>query len=363
LEINLTFFLQIFEEYATQEEVFEHAFADIPIALLEGYNSTCIAYGQTGTGKTHTMMGADGGSESLLYRSFRNLSSQSGKETMTSRGISSDNDNAIDEETELDPEKEGMIPRTISALFALMKKMKPSIEFTIRVSYVEIYLEKILDLLHPHGSSGSITIEDDNEEADKAAGRKGTVRIQGASELCCFDEADVCALLARGNACRTMSSTEMNTESSRSHAIFILKLEQHDRISNKIKSSVLHMVDLAGSELASKETTKRSSMAANVSAVQTEALMINKSLSALHKMIRAQLAQQSGERDIPLEEITRQSKLSRLLRPAFGGNCLTTLILTASPSSYNTLDNDADEYTMIHCKILKSTRSIFIVSN
>ena len=290
------------------------------------------------------MLGADGGAEGLLQKSTRmstNADIMSMGATLEST-LDDDNTKEVANTNgaafkmvdmtlmeELDPESEGMMPRTISSLFGLMKKIKASTEFTIRVSYVEIYLEKILDLLHPQGTTASITIEED-EEADKAAGPS----IKGASELCCFDEADVCALLSRGNACRTMSSTEMNTESSRSHAIFVLRLEQRDRLTGKAKTSVLHMVDLAGSELGSKEASKRSSMA-NVSAVQTEALMINKSLSALNKMIRAQLAHQGGEKNIPLDDISRQSKLSRLLRPSFGGNCLTTLLLTASPSSYN----------------------------
>ena len=331
---------QVFEEYATQEEVFDHAIADIPISLLEGFNCTCIAYGQTGTGKTHTMLGADWGAHGLMHKSSR-LLKVDGPRAGTSMGnFSDEGGNAsgrievMSEKEDGGSESEGMISRTISSLFALIKKVKPTTEFTIRVSYVEIYLEKILDLLHPQGSGGSITIEED-QEADRAAGSCSSVRIKGASELCCFDEADVCALLTRGNACRTMSSTEMNTESSRSHAIFVLRLQQRDTLTGKVRSSVLHMVDLAGSELGSREASKRSSVAANVSAVHSEALMINKSLSALNKMIRAQLAHQGGEPNVPVDEIARQSKLSRLIRPSFGGNCLTTLILTASPSSYN----------------------------
>lgn len=303
------------------------------------------------------MLGADSGSHSLRQRSSRHLLTTSqellggGRDTTTTLESTpppdaaahitkdeAENGGAVKIDMsgikELNTESRGMIPRTVSSLFALMAKVKPTTEFTVRVSYVEIYLEKILDLLHPQGTADSITIEEEDEEADRAAGTKKSVRIKGASELCCLDETDVCALLARGNACRTMSSTEMNTDSSRSHAIFVLRLEQHDRLTDKVKTSVLHMIDLAGSELASKEANKRTSMVA-LSAVKTEALMINKSLSALNKMIRAQLAHQGGEKDVPLDDIARQSNLSRLLRPSFGGNCLTTLILTASPSSYN----------------------------
>lgn len=339
-------FDHVFEEYASQEEVYERALQDIPGKLMEGFNCTVIAYGQTGTGKTHTMMGANGGSEGLV-----NISKREGmKVDVSNRSVLGEAavttiapsvvDSQLSEDTgdvekageDANPEAEGMIAKTITQVFEKMNESSSSTEFIVRCSYVEIYLEKMLDLLQPHnGKSGSLTLE---IEADKAAGVGNSgVRIVGASELCCFDVGDVCTLLARGNACRTMSATEMNTDSSRSHAVFVMRIQQFDRISGKITNSMLHMLDLAGSELAANPGVSNRT-AGTTTAVQVEAKMINKSLNALQKMIRAQLENQRGA-NIDMNAASRQSKITRLLRPSFGGNCLTTLILTASPSSYN----------------------------
>ena len=307
----------MFEEYASQEEVFQNTLLSVPSQLLEGYNCTVIAYGQTGTGKTHTMCGLNGGS-------FIALSKKSQEDPAEDDG----------QDSEANPEAEGMILKTTRAVFDTIQKSSPSIEYTVRCSYVEIYLEKVLDLLNPQ--SDVLSIEDDfaDEAAGDAASLTGGVRVAGAAELCCFDESDVCGLLARGNACRTMSSTEMNTDSSRSHAIFIMKIEQKERTSGKVTKSVLHMVDLAGSEMAASQNSAAQRSPSGGSAVQVEAKMVNKSLSALGNIVRAQLENQRGAKH-SVAALSRQSKLTRLLRPSFGGNCKTTVILTASPSSYN----------------------------
>ena len=271
-----------------------------------------IAYGQTGTGKTHTMMGIHGGVDGLL--------------TLTQP-------NTEGEPPKVDSEAQGMILKTAHRVFQLIQESPPWTEYMIRCSYVEIYLEKILDLLNP-GGDGKLSIVEDfaGDEAAGAGDAAGGVRIAGAAELCCFDEADVYKLLARGNAYRTMSSTEMNTDSSRSHAIFIMKVEQHDKKTDMATKSELQMVDLAGSEMASNQSASASKR--DGSSVQMEAKMINKSLTALQNCIRAQLENQKGAKHA-VAAMSKRSKLTRFLRPSFGGNCMTFLILTASPSSYN----------------------------
>lgn len=304
----------MFEEFASQEDVFNHAVAPVSEKLLKGYNCTVIAYGQTGSGKTHTMMGVNGGADSLLALSERD-----------------------DEPRVISENVEGMILKTIRMIFEKIQDSSPSIEYTIRCSYVEIYLEKILDLLNPSGD-GLLSIVDDLP-ADEAAGVGDAnllagVRIAGAAELCCFDETDVYCLLARGNACRTRSSMEMNTDSSRSHAIFVMTMEQNDKSSHTMTKSVLHMVDLAGSEMAATQSVAAQRSPGGASSIQTEAEMINKSLSALNNVIRAQLENQRGANH-SVAALSNQSKLTKFLRPSFGGNCMTTLLLTASPSSYN----------------------------
>jgi len=111
-----------------------------------------------------------------------------------------------------------------------------------------------------------------------------------------------------------------------------MKVEQHDKKTGMVKTSQLEMVDLAGSEMASNQSA--SAAQRDASAVQMEAKMINKSLAALQNCIRAQLENQQGA-DHSIAAMSKQSKLTRFLRPSFGGNCKTWIILTASPSSYN----------------------------
>lgn len=228
----------------------------------------------------------------------------------------------------VDSNSQGMILKTAHGIFQEIQKAPATTEFTVKCSFVELYLEKLLDLLNP-GEMQQLTLvqEYDGDEAAGGSSSTGAVRIAGAAELCCIDESDVFQLLARGSACRTMSSTEMNTDSSRSHAIFIMRVEQHDKLTGVITTSHLHMVDLAGSEMANPNAA--AAQRGDASAVQMEAKMVNKSLTALHNCIRAQLENQ------PVHSLSKQSKLTKFLQPSFGGNCMTWLILTASPSSYN----------------------------
>ncbi len=228
----------------------------------------------------------------------------------------------------VDSNSQGMILKTAHGIFQEIQRAPATTEFTVKCSFVELYLEKLLDLLNP-GETQQLTLvqEYDGDEAAGGSSSTGAVRIAGAAELCCIDESDVFKLLARGSACRTMSSTEMNTDSSRSHAIFIMRVEQHDKLTGVITTSHLHMVDLAGSEMANPNAA--AAQRGDASAVQMEAKMVNKSLTALHNCIRAQLENQ------PVHNLSKQSKLTKFLQPSFGGNCMTWLILTASPSSYN----------------------------
>ena len=281
--------------------MYEQSIAPVPKKLLEGYNCAVIAYGQTGTGKTHTIMGGENG---LLSTNTTN-------------------------EKDVESKSQGMIMKTAHGIFQEIQEAPATTEFTVTCSFVEVYLEKVLDLLNPGGETQQLTIiqEHGGDEAAGGSSSSGTVRIAGAAELCCIDESDVFKLLARGNACRTMSSTEMNTDSSRSHAIFIMRVEQHDTMTGIITTSHLHMIDLAGSEMANPNAAP--TQRGDTSAVQMEANMINKSLTAFQNCIRAQLENQ------PVHKLSKQSKLTKFLQPSFGGNCMTWVILTASPSSYN----------------------------
>ena len=223
-------------------------------------------------------------------------------------------------------ERNGMIQRLVGDVFRLMKESPATVEYTVRCSFVEIYLEKVLDLLNPTNRGVQVSSPEDSPDGSPG----GDVELEGASEACCFDKTDVISLLMRGNASRTVSSTKMNSDSSRSHAVFVIKVEQRDAGTGITKASRITLVDLAGSELGAREI-------ATDDAVDDEARMINKSLSVLARCVSTVAANQRGgsDRVITHEVPYRMSKLTHELRDAFGGNCRTSIVLTASPASYN----------------------------
>jgi predicted nucleic acid-binding Zn-ribbon protein len=305
--------VQVFDEYATQTEVYKEVGKGVPQKLLDGINCTVVAYGQTGTGKTHTMVGQGQGMESPR-RGIQNETSNGSMDSV----IRSSTDSIASLDSE---ETEGFIATSVADVFDAIRKASPSVDFTVRCSFVEIYLEKIFDLLQPSQQSLAIGVEDD-----------GSVHIVGASELCCTDVSDVYALLSRGIAYRTRSATVQNADSSRSHAVVTLRVDQFDHETGKRKSSRLQMFDLAGSELARAKSSRQVD-----NAVSFEGRMINQSLVCLGNMIRATVSEQGGTERLRMtaSAFAAASKLAKLLQPSFGGNSFTTLICTASPSSYN----------------------------
>ena len=343
-------FDQVFQEDASQSLVYQHAAAPLASDLLEGFNCALITYGQTGSGKTHTMMGGSQNTNAAAD----NIGTTTTTTTTTPGGKSKKKSSTT---TIDDTENQGMIHRLIKDVFQQMKDSAPSIEYIVRCSFVEIYLEKILDLLNPanrsiqileEGSSGvgsmmggsAAALSSSSSSDGGCNNNDGGVRIDGASEACCFDESDVISLLIRGNACRTVSSTKMNTDSSRSHAIFMMNIEQRDNITGISKVSQLQLIDMAGSELGGKDQVG-AVQGTKGTAIHQEARMINKSLSSLNTVVRAVVENQE-KRDgadaaggSSIEAPYSQSKLTRLLRDAFGGNCRTSIILTASPASYS----------------------------
>ena len=304
------FALKVFDEYTPQQEVYKECVSAVPERLLDGVNCTVLAYGQTGTGKTHTMLGEGLGIE-LNVRANQEYEIQSSEEPAAGE--------------KLDPKKnpdmtEGMIPRAVVDIFSLMQDAPESVEYTVRCSYVEIYLEKLCDLLQPWREGVRIG----TDEGGKAC-------IVGASELCCLSPTDVYALLARGNAYRTRKATDQNIDSNRSHAVFSMRIEQVDRSTGNQISSRLMMLDLAGSELGKSKSTRTQD-----SAVALEGRMINASLASLQNIIRGTLAKQGKEsKRVSPRAMANAAKLAYLLQPCFGGNYFTTVICTGSPSSYN----------------------------
>ena len=268
-------FDEVFDIGTSQEEVFNVSAKPAVNSVLEGYNSTIFAYGQTGTGKTFTM-------EGFTYNNMDN-----------SRGI---------------------IPRTIESIFSYIESnSNKNTKFIIRAAYLQIYNEMISDLLKPENTNKNLSIREDKQKG---------LYVDNLSEWAVRGPSDIYTLLERGATCREVSNTFMNDVSSRSHAVFMITVEQ--LISAKsgkqiTKIGKLNLVDLAGSE--------RTRITGTTGKQLKESIKINKSLSALGNVINA-LTDTKERKHIPY----RDSKLTRLLEDSLGGNCKTTMIATISPA-------------------------------
>lgn len=253
-----------------QSDVFNFSIKPTVDDILNGYNGTVFAYGQTGAGKSYTMMGAD-----------------------------------IDSE-----QHKGIIPRIVEQIFSSITNSPQSMEYTVRVSYMEIYMERIRDLLNPVNDNLPV-------HEDKARG----VYVKGLLELYVSSVQEVYEVMRRGGAARAVAATNMNQESSRSHSIFLISISQKNVETGSAKNGHLYLVDLAGSEKVGKTGASGQTL--------EEAKKINKSLSALGMVINALTDGKSTH--VPY----RDSKLTRILQESLGGNSRTTLIINCSPSSYN----------------------------
>ncbi|CCU80547.1 kinesin heavy chain [Blumeria hordei DH14] len=263
-------FDRVFDMNSRQKDVFDFSIKSTVDDILNGYNGTVFAYGQTGAGKSYTMMGTD-----------------------------IDND-----------EGRGVIPRIVEQIFASILSSPSSIEYTVRVSYMEIYMERIRDLLAPHNDNLPV-----HEEKSRG------VYVKGLLEIYVSSVQEVYEVMRRGGNARAVASTNMNAESSRSHSIFVITITQKNVETGSAKSGQLFLVDLAGSEKVGKTGASGQTL--------EEAKKINKSLSALGMVINNLTDGKSSH--IPY----RDSKLTRILQESLGGNSRTTLIINCSPSSYN----------------------------
>jgi kinesin family protein 3/17 len=236
-----------------QTVVYDQTARSIVCSCLEGFNGTIFAYGQTGTGKTHTMVGV------------QNV-----------------------------PELRGIIPNTFSHIFTVIGSDQQ--KHLIRVSFLEIYNEEIRDLLIADPSRVSTTCEL-RESAN------GSVYVQNLSQIIVKNETDTTKVMNRGNANRTVGATEMNPQSSRSHSIFTITFEIAEIGPDGkpfVKIGKLSLVDLAGSEKQSKTKAENTRL--------KEAIKINWSLSALGNVINALTSGKAGQH-IPY----RDSKLTRFI--------------------------------------------------
>lgn len=271
-EKTFTFDL-VFDMDAAQTEVYNETARPIVESVLEGYNGTIFAYGQTGTGKTFTMVGVPGVSE---------LS--------------------------------GIIPNSFAHIFGHIAKCEGEVKFLVRVSYLQIYNEDVCDLL---GKNPTTKLEV-KERPDVG------VYVKGLSSFIVKSPSEMEKLMAKGNKSRAVGATDMNEFSSRSHTIFSITLERSEIGLDKkqhLRMGKLHLVDLAGSERQSKTGATGDRF--------QEAVKINLSLSTLGNVISALVDGKSTH--IPY----RNSKLTRLLQDSLGGNSKTVMIANVGPADYN----------------------------
>ncbi|EJT77631.1 kinesin heavy chain [Gaeumannomyces tritici R3-111a-1] len=269
-EVQGTFtFDRVFDMNCKQSDIFDFSIKPTVDDILNGYNGTVFAYGQTGAGKSYTMMGSS-----------------------------------------IDDDNRGVIPRIVEQIFASIMSSPGTIEYTVRVSYMEIYMERIRDLLAPQNDNLPI-----HEEKNRG------VYVKGLLEIYVSSVQEVFEVMRRGGNARTVAATNMNQESSRSHSIFVVTITQKNVETGSAKSGQLFLVDLAGSEKVGKTGASGQTL--------EEAKKINKSLSALGMVINNLTDGKSSY--IPY----RDSKLTRILQESLGGNSRTTLIINCSPSSYN----------------------------
>jgi hypothetical protein len=330
---------------AGQGDVFAAVGAPMVDAALAGFNATIFAYGQTGSGKTFTMTGT--------------------------------------------PSNPGVVPRAVAALFAGIAAAPSAVEFTVRCLYVEIYMERVRDLLAaapPHqswfaaqSSHPGLAIRQEQPPSHSSSAPGGgrahpptqqhpahglAVFVEGANEPFVSSADELLALVRAGDANRVTGVTGMNEASSRSHAVLVITVDARDTQSGVAKSSRLSLVDLAGSEQVARTGAEGH--------VLEEAKQINKSLFTLSKCISALAAQSeaeakgaasaaassaaaAGKRGAsagsagsaaaaapppvpappPPHIPFRDSKLTRLLQDSLGGNARTSLIICVSPCSSN----------------------------
>ena len=231
-----------------------------------GYNGTVLAYGQTGSGKTYSMMG-------VL-------------------------DDAV---------QSGLIPRSAAQIFEAILQADPGTVFTIKCSMMEIYKETLKDLLYP--SDQKLKIKKTLEG----------ITVEGLTEEYVASEDELLERIAYGQENRTTACTKMNSRSSRSHQLFIIKVRQQMEDGLE-KTGTLNLVDLAGSEKVNSSGVTGTGL--------EEAKKINLSLSMLGHVIQKLSI---GSSHIPY----RDSKLTRILQESLGGNFKTRLLVACSPHVRN----------------------------
>jgi kinesin family member C1 len=272
-------FDRVFGPTSTQEDVFGEI-SQLVQSALDGYRVCIFAYGQTGSGKTHTIMGSE--------------------------------------------RDAGMIPRSVQQIFERAERLqKDQWQFQFRASFLEIYNEKIRDLLAKGGKGASASRVAKKEEYEVTYDRAtNQTNVEGLTVVDVLQAADADRLIATAARNRSTAATLSNAESSRSHSIFRLYITGRNASSRQTLRGVLNLVDLAGSERVKVSGAEGDRL--------KETKAINKSLSHLSTVI-SNLA--NRERHIPY----RSSKLTRVLQDSLGGDSKTLMFVNVAPdaTSYN----------------------------
>ncbi|CAK8568311.1 unnamed protein product [Lathyrus sativus] len=284
--------------------MFDDCVAPLVDGLFQGYNATVLAYGQTGSGKTYTM-----------GTGFRE-----GFQT-------------------------GIIPQVMNVLFNKIGTFKHQIEFQLHVSFIEILKEEVRDLLDPssmgkpettNGHSGKMT-SPGKPPIQIRETSSGVITLAGSTEVSVTTLKEMAACLEQGSLSRATGSTNMNNQSSRSHAIFTITLEQmckpknpndsgvNDTMNDEYLCAKLHLVDLAGSERAKRTGSDGMRF--------KEGVHINRGLLALGNVISALGDEKKRKEGVHVPY--RDSKLTRLLQDSLGGNSRTVMIACISPADIN----------------------------
>nr|XP_033329936.1 kinesin-like protein Klp61F [Megalopta genalis] len=274
-------FDHVFGPFSKQIDVYTAVVSPLLEQVLAGYNCTVFAYGQTGTGKTFTMEGIN--TDPTLH--WRSDSSA------------------------------GMIPRSLSHLFDELQLLEAQ-EYTIRVSFLELYNEDLFDLLSATDDGSKIKLYEDTS-------KKGAIIIHGLEEITIHSKSEVYKILEKGLEKRQTAATLMNAQSSRSHTVFSITVHMKENSidgDEVLKTGKLNLVDLAGSENVGRSGA--------VDRRAREAGSVNQSLLTLGRVITA-LVERAPH--IPY----RESKLTRLLQESLGGRTKTSIIATISPACIN----------------------------
>ncbi|XP_042157086.1 kinesin-like protein KIF3C isoform X2 [Oncorhynchus tshawytscha] len=275
-------FDSVYDPSSKQRDLYDETVRPLIDSVLDGFNGTIFAYGQTGTGKTYTMQGVW-----------------------------------------LEPERRGVIPNAFEHVFTQISRSSADRQYLVRASYLEIYREEIRDLLDPnmHAPHVPNVHTHTHRTLELRESPESGVYVRDLTSCVCKSVKEIQELMNLGNQVRSVGATDMNEHSSRSHTLFLITVEcslpgpdgrQHIRVGR------LNLVDLAGSERQAKTGVHGERL--------KEAAKINLSLSALGNVISALADGRSGH--VPY----RDSKLTRLLQDSLGGNAKTVMVATLGPA-------------------------------